>query len=219
MAFIHLFDDTPENMKALHTNYEGKDVLAILIHERARHTDAARRDARASLIANYYAYEPHPLKGHSLPFGVEVATPTSPPPIRAPPAASPRSRIPRASSLGSSTKAKAKESDLSGGGRFLGVGFCLHPDVEYLALARPILEEEADFFEVNPETMWRKESGRLVRNDFHGLFQQIRERSGRPFVAHGLGFRWERRSRRIAREPTRGSNGCATTSAPSASSG
>ena len=80
MAFIHLFDDTPENMKALHTNYEGKDVLAILIHERARHTDAARRDARASLIANYYAYEPQPLRGHTLPFGVEIATPTIPPP-------------------------------------------------------------------------------------------------------------------------------------------
>jgi uncharacterized protein len=70
----------------------------------------------------------------------------------------------------------------------LGVGFCLHPDLEYLSLAREILEDDADFFEVNPETMWRMEEGSLVRNDFHSLYRQIRERSGKPFVAHGLGF-------------------------------
>lgn len=70
----------------------------------------------------------------------------------------------------------------------LGVGFCLHADLEYLELARPILEEDADFFEVNPETMWRPEGGRLVRNDYHALFREIRARSGKPVVAHGLGF-------------------------------
>ena len=80
MSYLCLFDDTPENIRALHTNYEGKDVLAILIHERARLTTAESRDARASLIANYYAYEPQPLRGHSLPFGVEVAPAAGPAP-------------------------------------------------------------------------------------------------------------------------------------------
>lgn len=68
----------------------------------------------------------------------------------------------------------------------LGVGFSLHADLEYLELARPILEEDADYFEVNPETMWRKEGDRLVRNDYRDLFRQIRDASGKPFVAHGL---------------------------------
>jgi uncharacterized protein (UPF0276 family) len=70
----------------------------------------------------------------------------------------------------------------------LGVGFALHPDLEYLELARKILERDADFFEINPETLWRPEAGRLVRNDYYPLYQQIRDRSGKPFVAHGLDF-------------------------------
>jgi len=72
--------------------------------------------------------------------------------------------------------------------RRLGVGLPLYSDVEYLELARGLLEDEADFFEVNPETLWRSERGALVRNDYHALFRQVRERSGKPFVAHGLAF-------------------------------
>jgi uncharacterized protein (UPF0276 family) len=70
----------------------------------------------------------------------------------------------------------------------LGVGLPLHPDLEYLEIARGLIEDEADFFEVNPETLWRSDRGALVRNDFHALFRQIRDRSGKPFVAHGLAF-------------------------------
>jgi uncharacterized protein (UPF0276 family) len=70
----------------------------------------------------------------------------------------------------------------------LGVGLPLYSDLEYLELARELIEEEADFFEVNPETLWRSEQGALVRNDYHALFQEIRRRSGKPFVAHGLAF-------------------------------
>jgi hypothetical protein len=70
----------------------------------------------------------------------------------------------------------------------LGVGLSLHADLEYLELARGLIEDQADYFEVNPETLWRTERGGLVRNDFHTLFQQIRDRSGKPFVAHGLAF-------------------------------
>src|SRR5258708_17460360 len=70
----------------------------------------------------------------------------------------------------------------------LGIGFSLHADLEFLELAREIIEDEANYFEVNPETLWRIEEGQLARNDFHALFQEIRVRSGKPFVAHGLAF-------------------------------
>lgn len=70
----------------------------------------------------------------------------------------------------------------------LGVGLPLHPDLEYLELMREVVEGPADFFEINPETLWRPQDGRLVRNDYYPLYQQIRDRSGKPFVAHGLEF-------------------------------
>jgi hypothetical protein len=70
----------------------------------------------------------------------------------------------------------------------LGVGLPLYADLEYLELARDLIEGEADFYEVNPETLWRPQAGALVRNDYHALFRSIRERSGKPFVAHGLAF-------------------------------
>lgn len=70
----------------------------------------------------------------------------------------------------------------------LGVGFSLHPDLEYLELTRDIIENDADYYEVNPETLWRQEGDRLVRNGFHNLYRQFRDRSRKPFVAHGLGF-------------------------------
>ena len=70
----------------------------------------------------------------------------------------------------------------------LGVGMPLHPDLEYLELVRELAEGPADFFEINPETLWRPQEGRLVRNDYYPLYQQIRDRSGKPFVAHGLEF-------------------------------
>lgn len=70
----------------------------------------------------------------------------------------------------------------------LGVGWALHPDLEYLELTREIIERDAGYFEVNPETLWRPRDGRLERNDFHDLYRQIRDRSRKPFVAHGLAF-------------------------------
>jgi len=70
----------------------------------------------------------------------------------------------------------------------LGVGWALHPDLEYLERTREIIERDADYFEVNPETLWRPRDGGLERNDFHALYRQIRDRSGKPFVGHGLDF-------------------------------
>jgi uncharacterized protein len=70
----------------------------------------------------------------------------------------------------------------------LGVGFPLHADVEFLELVRPIVEEDADFFEIAPETTWRPEGGQLVRNGFHRHFEEIVARTGKPVVGHGLAF-------------------------------
>lgn len=70
----------------------------------------------------------------------------------------------------------------------LGVGIPLHSDLDYLEAFRDIAERDADFFEVNPEALWREVDGRLEPNDFRPIFQEIRRRSGKPFVAHGLGF-------------------------------
>jgi len=73
-------------------------------------------------------------------------------------------------------------------GSRLGVGFALHPDLEYLELTREIAERDADYFEVNPETLWRCRGGRLERNDYHDLFRKFLDASRKPFVAHGLEF-------------------------------
>ena len=70
----------------------------------------------------------------------------------------------------------------------LGVGIPLHPDLEYLELMRDIVERDADYFEVNPETLWRRRDGRLERNDYHALFLRFLAASRKPFVAHGLEF-------------------------------
>jgi hypothetical protein len=79
---------------------------------------------------------------------------------------------------------------------FLGLGWPLHPDLSYLEATRPIIEDDADYFEVNPETLWRPRPGTLSRNGvpdverngFHALYRQFRDRSHKPFVAHGLDF-------------------------------
>lgn len=70
----------------------------------------------------------------------------------------------------------------------LGVGWALHSDLEYLELTRDIIERDADYYEINPETLWRPRDGFLERNDYYPMYREIRDRSGKPFVAHGLGF-------------------------------
>jgi uncharacterized protein (UPF0276 family) len=70
----------------------------------------------------------------------------------------------------------------------LGVGWALHSDLEYLELTREIIERDADYYEINPEALWRPRAGGLERNDYYPMYQEIRDRSGKPFVAHGLGF-------------------------------
>jgi uncharacterized protein (UPF0276 family) len=69
------------------------------------------------------------------------------------------------------------------------VGLTLQPEEKYLDCLAPLLDEEADYYEVAPETLWRRDpAGELVPNGFHRLFLERRERTGRPFVAHGVGL-------------------------------
>ncbi len=70
----------------------------------------------------------------------------------------------------------------------LGVGFSLHADADFLEVTRPLIEEEADYFEVAPEMLWRPGGDPLEPNDFFDLFLNLKRRSGRPFTAHGLAF-------------------------------
>ena len=73
-------------------------------------------------------------------------------------------------------------------GHRLGVGVPLHPSLQYLEECRSLIEDDADFYEVNPEALWRPRDGVLRPSDSHLLFQDLQRRSGKPFVAHGLAF-------------------------------
>ncbi len=69
------------------------------------------------------------------------------------------------------------------------VGLTLQPEAAYLERLAPLFDEEADYFEVAPETLWRKDGGgEIVPNGFHRRFLEIREQTGKPFVAHGVGL-------------------------------
>ncbi|MEZ6195323.1 MAG: DUF692 family protein [Planctomycetota bacterium] len=71
----------------------------------------------------------------------------------------------------------------------LGVGFSLHAEVEFLELTRSIVEDEVDYYEVAPEFLWRpRREGGIEPNRYFELFAELKRRSGRPFVAHGLAF-------------------------------
>jgi uncharacterized protein (UPF0276 family) len=68
------------------------------------------------------------------------------------------------------------------------VGFALAPDDEFLEVAAPALER-ADLYEVTPETLWNEDDrGSLVPNGFHARFARLKMRTGKPFVAHGIGL-------------------------------
>jgi hypothetical protein len=68
------------------------------------------------------------------------------------------------------------------------VGVALPPDFETLELLAPLVAE-ADLYEVAPETLWRAlPDGSLEPNGYHRRFVELRERTGKPFVAHGVGL-------------------------------
>ena len=59
----------------------------------------------------------------------------------------------------------------------------MHPNAEYLRRIQPLLERFVDFVEVSPELLW---GPRMVGP--RRFFRDVQQRSGLPFVAHGLGF-------------------------------
>jgi uncharacterized protein (UPF0276 family) len=68
------------------------------------------------------------------------------------------------------------------------VGFTLQPDREFLALTRPLVDD-ADYYEVAPETLWRDDGdGGLRPNGYHQTFAELRRSTGKWFVAHGVGY-------------------------------
>lgn len=73
--------------------------------------------------------------------------------------------------------------------RAMKVGFTLQPDEHYLELCEELILEEVDCYEVTPETLWRRTpEGAIEPNGFHRLFADLRARTGRPFVAHGVAY-------------------------------
>jgi len=70
----------------------------------------------------------------------------------------------------------------------IAIGFTLQPHLKTLELLAGVIEDEPDYYEVAPETLWRGGEGGFESNGFHRRFLALREHTGRPFVAHGVGF-------------------------------
>jgi len=69
------------------------------------------------------------------------------------------------------------------------IGFTLQPERRYLELLEEVYLTEVDYYEVAPETLWWPDSeGRFGPNGFHGMFAELKERTGKPVVAHGVGW-------------------------------
>ena len=63
------------------------------------------------------------------------------------------------------------------------VGISLQADAHFLALNRELIENEAEIYEINPETLWAEG---CVENPLHPVFREIVARASRPVVGHGI---------------------------------
>jgi uncharacterized protein len=69
------------------------------------------------------------------------------------------------------------------------VGLSLMPDVVFLDLLHDVIRDDADYYELAPETLWfRTASGTLEPNGFHRTFRELVETTRKPVVAHGVGL-------------------------------
>jgi uncharacterized protein (UPF0276 family) len=69
------------------------------------------------------------------------------------------------------------------------VGYMLMPRLEDLEQLAELIEQEVDYYSVAPETLWRVDStGAWIPNGYHARFTELKTRTGRPFVAHGVGL-------------------------------
>jgi uncharacterized protein len=65
----------------------------------------------------------------------------------------------------------------------------LMPRLDDLERLAELIERDPDYYVVAPETLWRIDAaGSWIPNGFHARFRELKERSGRPFVAHGVGL-------------------------------
>lgn len=69
------------------------------------------------------------------------------------------------------------------------VGITLQPERRYLDLVTPLAEAAADYVEVAPETLWRRDADdRIVPNGFHREIAAFVASTKKPVVAHGTGL-------------------------------
>lgn len=67
------------------------------------------------------------------------------------------------------------------------VGFSLQPEAHFLELLEPVLADEVDYFEVTPETTWRRGAdGEWAPNDYWRRFAELGQRWRKRFVAHAV---------------------------------
>jgi uncharacterized protein len=68
------------------------------------------------------------------------------------------------------------------------VGLMLGPSEELLELLGPVLARDCEHFELTPETTWYEDgAGALFPNAYHRRFLELKRRTRRPFLAHGVG--------------------------------
>jgi len=71
----------------------------------------------------------------------------------------------------------------------IAAGFTLQPDDEFLGRLAGLIQEDPDYYEVAPETLWAsRPDGGIEANGFFRRFAELRARTRRPFVAHGVGL-------------------------------
>jgi uncharacterized protein len=74
------------------------------------------------------------------------------------------------------------------------IGFTLQPEEQYIELLGAVLREVPDYYEVAPETTWRPPApgapgdSALEPNGFHAAFRALAAETGKPCVAHGVGW-------------------------------
>ncbi len=65
----------------------------------------------------------------------------------------------------------------------------MQPEQRFLDLLDGFLRDGPDYFEIAPETCWRPgPDGEFLPNGFSDAFHALGENTGKPFVAHGVGF-------------------------------
>lgn len=72
----------------------------------------------------------------------------------------------------------------------LGVGLFLPNDPSHLELYADLIESEADYFELSPESFWIGSStgGGIEFHESVAIFESIRDLIQKPFVGHGLAY-------------------------------